>query len=235
MEKLIDKTAVEIQTIPGKSVIRDVKSLDVKALSLASQTPANVLSRGLGSLPIGYYRGGLAFIDLDKMVNQPLVDAESQYILGVLDGRLEGYDLVTVTLPLGSAVATSLRGRLTVPAGQVWFITAIVMTSPKDATSSLEQNWRCSLWTDQAATPDADGQAYHATDLTDAANTAVTTTDLFGLAPVASTGLLNKPRALRLPGGSVLTFQFTIGTAAATAAVANTAQLYGFVGKALVA
>lgn len=228
MRKLIDKTIHPMSTVtnltPGASV-------------------TNIPAGSLGNLPIGYYRGSPAFWDLDKAVVQPLVRAEREHIMGILNGRLEGYDLRTVTYTLGDAIGTTMRGRLTVPAGQVWFVHGVSITAIKDATAGFTFQWRCSLWPDivaTGATPDADGQGYFATAIAGAANTAIANHSLFGLAAAApatnsvTVSGVSQTMPLRLPGGTVLTLQVTTNTAVTAAATPVVMALYGYVGKALV-
>jgi hypothetical protein len=240
MRHLINKIAVEELIVPGKSIIRDASELEdgLRPLGTANQAPAALLSLKLAALPVGYYRGQLVFYDVDKQVNQPLVTAERKYILGVLDGRLEGYDLKTAVIAAGVASPAVVTAALTVPAGQVWYINAVVVANPKDGAATILQNWRCSLWPDLSATPNAAGQAYHAADVSDA-GAGAELSDLFGLATVAAviatpTGWTNKNEALRLPGGTTITASFAV-TAAPATGFSGTLRLYGYVGKQLVA
>jgi len=73
----------------------------------------------LGVVPIGNYRGGVAFWDLDKAVVQPLILAEKQWTLDRVDPR-NGY--VTITVPIGTAVGSSITGEIVVPTGEVWYL-----------------------------------------------------------------------------------------------------------------
>jgi hypothetical protein len=223
----------------GKRKIVD-KTIRPLQFGLTSLNPAAVTGgrayNSLGTLPIGNYKGQAAFFDLDKLANQPLVNAESLHITGILDGREEGYDLVTVKNPAGALVGTQVRNKITVPAGEVWFINAIVLHIPADATSIIAANWRCSLWHDRSATPDPDGQAFNAKAVADTAPAGAGITEYYEFHPNAPMlALVNKPIALRLPAGAVITLEGTVTTAPPTADVDTTLSLYGYVGKSLVA
>jgi hypothetical protein len=256
MRNLVDKTAIEIETISGKRIIRDARSLGVSPLS-TNVTPQQLLQQGHGAFNLGMYKGSLAVVDLDKQVNQPLVLAEEKYTLGILDGRLLNYDAVQVTTGAGDVTGTTKRARLTVPAGQVWIIHAVQIYVPKDTTGAVNVNWRCSLWPDQVATggtPDADGQAFLETDGV-GTNAIGIWNFLFGTLPVSTNigsivalagaaGALGSaiatpkamPKPLRLPGGSVITVQETVNAVNGTIVLALpvTLSVYGYVAKALV-
>lgn len=247
MKQLVDKTAIKLETISGRSIVRDVKALGVSPLNTTNTTPQQLLHNGQGSFNLGMYKGGLAVVDLDKSVNQPLVKAEGSFVFGKLDGRLEGYDLKTINSVTLDPLTARYRGRLTVPAGQVWFLTGVAITLTKDATAGYDANFRCSLWPDPVATggtPDADGQAWNASDhtITQAAGAGPTTSYiLFGNIPAYATiaaqaAVIDQlmPPLLRLPAGAVVTLTITPITAPATAGTLHTMKLYGYVGKALV-
>ena len=188
----------------------------------------------LGVVPIGSYRGGVAFWDLDLAVRQPLVWAEQQHILGILDGREEDYDLQTLAIVAAEAALTPHTGTLTVPAGLVYYLNAVEMVLPGSGGANIiTGNWRCSLWTDRAATPSPAGQAFHAVDVAFGVGGG-TQWDEFGVIPLLWAPT-NKPVALRLPAGTVLTFT-AINTVAPAAANVNAIfRVYGYIGKALVA
>lgn len=244
MKNLIDKTAIQLDTTPGRKIVRDLNSFDVRPFSTTSVAPIDAIHRGQGHLMVGAYRGGLAYVDLDKQVVQPLVAAEKLHILGILNGRLANYDMVAVTYGIADGIGTVLRGRLTVPAGQVWYVHAVSIDAIKDATAGFTFQWRCSLWPDVVAvggTPDADGQGYFAAPVAGAANTVILNETLFGatvaVPAVADTVLVSRmalPVLLRLPGGTVITLQSTTNTAVTAAATPVNLRLRGFVGKALV-
>ena len=217
--------------------MRDVKTVDkaVRGLqTLTSLTPATVTggknANELGVLPIGSFRGAAAFWDLDKGVVQPLIHAESLHNLGVIDGRLEDYDLQTITIPNAAAVGAVVTEELTVPAGQVWFINFVELTTPADAGGRANINWRCDLWTDPVAAAAA-GQLATAVGYGDIAGN--TWWDEFhSAAPFMAVTGKNYP--LRLPAGTIITFQATNTIAIATGAMACTGRLFGWIGKLLV-
>ena len=209
----------------------------VQPMTLTSLTPASVTaglkSNQLGFLPIGNYKGAAAFWDLDKANNQPLVLAESLHILGCLDGREEDYDLQTLAVTLAEAIGTVHNATLTVPAGQVWFITGVETVIPASGGANIiTANWRCNLWTDRVAAAAA-GQTRHAADINFGAGGG-TQFDEFGVLAVWWV-LDNKPVALRLPAGAILTCTFTNTVAVAAGTVNCIFRIYGYIGKLLVA
>jgi hypothetical protein len=217
----------------GKQRVQDKTMRTLQ--SLVNLTP-DVVTGGvqvnqLGFLPIGNYKGTPAFWDLDKAVNQPLVYPEQLHILGILDGREEDYDLQTITIPNGSAVGSVITEDLTVPTGEVWFINAVRLVTPADAGGRANINWRCSLWTDRLAAAAA-GQLFTAAGYANVAGG--TWWDEFH-AGAPFIGPNNKNHPLRLPAGTVITFQATNTLAIATGAMACTGALFGWIGKALVA
>jgi len=228
---------LNVDEIMGKRRTVD-KSIQPMA-TVQNITPANftiaALTPAYGAVVIGDYKGAARFLDLNKLVNLPLVWAEQQHILGILDGREEGYDLKTLTVANTAPLGTSYSGALTVPSGEVWYVNAVQVVLDTTASAhGLTANWHLDKWTDRAATPSAHGQPFYATNLVQAAGGTTTTLAEFG--PIATAWLItNKTVLLRLPAGAVLTFAITTTTAPATAAVANTLILKGFVTPALVA
>ena len=217
------------------------------ASTLTSLTPAVVTagqSAGLlGTLPIGVYKGSAAFWDLNLAVNEPNVLSEQKYILGILDGREEDYDLQTLLVPVTAIAGTAMTGILTVPAGQLWLVNAIRLNCPGDVTAGFTLNWSCSLWTDRIGASAA-GQPFRtaaaalasvgiATHVA-AAGAAIQQLDEFG--EVATAWLVtNKTPLLRLPAGTVLTFSVLTDTAVPTVATACTLSVHGSMAKILVA
>ena len=219
-QKLVDKTIVP----------QEVGALQ----TLTGLTVAQALQERLGVYLLGGYKGQTVFVDLDKLVNQPMVWAEQQHILGILDGREEDYDLQTLTTTLAEAIGTVHTAQLTVPAGVVWFLNAVELVVPASGgANAYTANWRNSLWTDRAATPSDAGQAFRAADFNPGVGGG-TQWDEFGQIPLLWAPT-NKPVSLRLPAGTVLTFSFTNTLAVAAAAVNCIARVYGYVGKLLVA
>lgn len=227
MKKIVDKTAEEQFTTPERKVIRDTS---VSPLTITNSTPADLVRSGAGVVPIGYYKGGVAFWDLDKAVNQPLVWAEQQYILGNIDGA-GATGLCTITMPAAAVAGTVVSGNtITVPAGQVWYVNAVVGTCLADATGTVVYNWRCSLFADALA--NALGGVYHtawlATPLGPQNDEFCAQTMVFAIG--------NKPVMLRMPAGTTITGQLMNAAGAlATTGVVGTMQVFGYIGKVLVA
>lgn len=198
--------------------------------TITSLTPASVIAdtSRAGTIPIGNYKGVPAFWDLDKANNQPLVLAEQLHILGNLDGQTEGTGLATITVG-AVAVGVVVSTTITVPAGQVWFINAVVGTCVADASGTVLYNWRCSLFAD-VLLGNVLGGVYHTVGL---ATPLGPQNDEFS--PIATVfNIANKPTLLRLPAGATITGQLTNTVAVATGVI-GTMQLYGYLGKLLVA
>lgn len=221
-QKLVDKT---LQTLEGSPMPQQ----------LSGMTVAQALQNRLGVYLLGGYKGATTFLDLDKLVNEPLVKVEQQHILGILDGREEDYDLQTITPVVGDPIGTVYAQTLVVPSGQVWYINAVrTVLNTTGAAQGLVGNWRCSLWPDKGATPQEAGQSFHpAPGLIRAPGGSTTWLDEFG--PIATAWeITNKLPLLRLPAGTMITFTVATTTAVVDLAVTSTLQLYGFVGKKLV-
>ena len=122
----------------------------VRALQAGSITIAQAQAMYNGAIPIGDYNGIAAIFDLDALVKQPLVWAEQQHILGILDGREEDYDLQTLTPTAGEAIGTNHDASLTVPTGEVWYLSDVQGEVPNTALCSLDYQWFCDLWPDHA-------------------------------------------------------------------------------------
>jgi len=206
--------------------------------SLTNLTPATVTGgraiNQLGNIPIGVYKGAAAFWDLDKAVNQPLVTAEQQHIMGILSGREAAYDLAQIAVVAADPIGTAHVGTITVPTGELWFVNAVEGFSPANgAGSQVGYNWYCSMWTDRVGAL-GHGQAFHGAEQVSAVNTAQTVTDDFHYVG-AVWAVTNKPVMLRLPAGTVLTAIFSTRTAISTPAIACTFSVFGYIGKMLVA
>lgn len=225
----------------GRYDMGERKVIDKKVFPLSSPvslSPAHLTNRNretLGNIPIGVYKGVAAFWDLDKAVNQPGVLAEQKHILGILDAREEERDLLTILIEDGVELGTdeaNVRKRITVPSKEVWYVNAILVTTPADDGGTIHANWRCSLWPDIDGDPkDDDGQTFYADDLNDAAGD--TWYAEFG--PITTAwAVTNKTELLRLPGGTKITFNARLATANATGDLTSTLKLYGFKAKKLV-
>ncbi|GAJ13491.1 unnamed protein product, partial [marine sediment metagenome] len=106
MEKDMGKQRVANKAITPQQILQ--------ALQAGSITTVQAQAMFNGVMPVGDYKGIAAIFDLDLLVKQPLVDAEQKHILGILDGRLEGYDLRTLTFAIDAPAGTPLAGTLTV-------------------------------------------------------------------------------------------------------------------------
>lgn len=204
----------------------------IAALQAGAMTFAQAQRAFNGVFIVGKHKGVPVSLDITTLV-EPLVLAEQLHILGLLDGREEDYDKQTITIPSGAAKDAQVAEQLTVPAGLVAFITAVELVTPADQGGTPAINWHCSLWTDRAATPSAYGQPFHVAALSNSPGGG-TFWDEF-VPPANWWAATNKPVVLRLPAGTVITFVATNLTAAATANMACTARLYGYIGKSLVA
>ena len=210
-------------------VDKTIRPLEVTPLQ-AQYTPMYALGRGEGAFSLGYFRGAPAFIDLDKLVVQPLARVEGIYALDKIDAR----DLVSITLPIGALPAS---GRsvvaLTVPAGELWIVEEIGIACPVTAVAgeTINVNVRLSLWqfpdARGGATIDPAGRAYYAADLVATSAAAIATTTVFS----AGTEL---GVALRLPGGSVITLTAISSGNPLTAAKVISLTPYGRKAKVLV-
>ncbi len=205
----------------GRQKVVD-KTINPMQVGLTTLTPASVTggraANTLGVIPIGNYKGVAAFIDLDKLVNQPLVLAEKAYCLDKVDSR----NGVAVTVEDGAAIGDVVTGEIEVPAGEVWFLNRLSVTCPAaDADGSCSFNILVSSWPlTEAGTP----KGYFATNQT--AMGATTDIDL------PAQGELGEE--LRLVGGDKLTLQLVV-TVAFTADKVFRLDPFGRKGKALVA
>lgn len=212
--------------------IEEASQIVLGALQAGAVTTAQMQRMFPGFIPLGDSKGRGAMWDLDLAVNQPLVHAEKLHIAGILDGREEGHDLVTVTIPDEALANAVFRGRLTIPFAEVWYVVAVQLHTPADAGGTPAINWRCSLWADRGPTPSADGQAFHANPLSNTPGGDTWYDEFHPFAP--SITVFNKPVALRLPAGAMITAEVTNLTAAATGDMACTLALKGYIGRALV-
>jgi len=214
---------------------KKVTDKTVNPQTLVNITPADVSGAGysrMGVIPIGYYKGAAAFWDLDKLANQPLVQAEQLHILGILDGREEDYDLQTLGITAGEAVGTAHTAALTVPTGEVWYINSVQTVVYGTVANSIGWNWYCSLWTDRVGAL-GHGQPFHGAEQDSGVGGPFTVDDEFGPIQVLFT-VFNKGCMLRAPAGTVFTVIFTNRTAVGE--VGNCVfRLLGFIGKTLVA
>jgi hypothetical protein len=180
--------------------------------------------------PIGVYNSatgywvGLPF----EAISEQLVLAEQLHILGNLDGLVEDSSLQTITVPAGTVAGTVITETLTVPSGEVWFINAVIGTCLADGTGTIQYNWRCSLFEDEAGS--TLGGLYHTNWLPMPLGPQYD--EFSSIATLFTVG--NKPVPLRLPPGATISGQLmnAAGAAAATGVV-GTFALYGWKGKYL--
>jgi hypothetical protein len=207
----------------------------ITPLQLTSLTPAAVTGgipvNQLGIIPIGAYKNGAAFFDLDKLANQPLVAAERLYALDKLDAR----DIITATVPIGAVLATGIfTATLTVPVDELWILEQIALACPVTAVAGelISVNVRLMNWqfsdTRAGVIINSAGRTYYSADMvaTSAAAIAVTTV----LSAVTELGV-----SLRLSGGSIVTLTASSTGTPITAAKAVTLVPYGRKAKILVA
>jgi len=209
---------------------RKIKDKAIRPLALTSITPEDVES--VATVPIGNYKGNAAWFDLDKLANQPLVQAEMLHIEGILDGREEDYDLQSLSTVLGEAAGTSHSAPLTVPAGKAWWISCIAVTLPASGGANIiEGNWFVSSWVDRVGSL-GHGQPFHNAFFNFGVGGGIQYDEFGPVTPLWALG--NKASMLRLPAGTVITFVINNTTAAAAGAVTATLQVYGFTTTMLV-
>jgi len=213
-ERLIDKSISQADLI--------------RALQAGTITFAQAQQMFSGVIPIGDYKGVAAALDIDKLVNQPLVQAEGLYALDKIDAR----DILTINFNVPDLIGVTRRARLgPVPAGEVWFINRLVLISPAALTAeAIQVNFRVSPWAIPdlrvGLTADADGRSYWPADQgTVALNTY--TVDLPAQGELGA--------ELRLEAGAVITLVATLTGGNATGLLAATLTPFGRKGKVLVA
>jgi len=204
-QKLVDKTIVPQEN-------------SVMPQQLSGLTVAQALQNHLALYLLGGYKGQSVFVDLDKLVNQPLVLAEKAYCQDKVDSR----NGVKVTVENGAGVGDVVTGEIAVPAGEVWYLNRLSVVCPAaDADGSASFNILVSPWPKTSGGGD---KPYFPAN--QAAMGATTDIDL------PAQGELGEE--LRLVGGDKLTLQLTV-TVAFTADKDFTLNVYGRKGKALVA
>jgi len=97
-------------------------------------TPVHALARREGLILLGYYRGALAFIDLEKAVVFPLRVAESKSVTGKVDSRQR----TTVTVSSGSESGTEVTGKIEAPDGEVFYLKGLTVVVPVETEANLE-------------------------------------------------------------------------------------------------
>jgi len=129
-QKLVDKTIVPQEN-------------SVMPQQLSGLTVAQALQNRLALYLLGGYKGQSVFVDLDKLVNQPLVLAEKAYCQDKVDSR----NGVKVTVENGAGVGDVVTGEIAVPAGEVWYLNRLSVVCPAaDADGSASFNILVSPW-----------------------------------------------------------------------------------------
>ena len=198
-EKLFDKVIIPQEAGPMPQ-------------QLAGMTVAQALQNHLGSYLIGGYKGQSVFIDLDKLVNEPLALVEGIYALDKLDAR----DIITATFPINSPIGTVVTDQLVVPAGELWLLNRINLLRGLMGAGEIAQiNFRISAWqfpdVRGGATVNANGRAYLAA--------ALSATDAIAIdvdIDLPAQGELGAE--LRLKAGDAITLEVTLAGAIAAAA-----------------
>jgi len=170
--------------------------------------------------------GSVRMLDSRNFV-EALATAERVHSIGKLDER----DVITVTIPAGAAVGTELTEELAVPAGEVWFVTALRLTSPGESAPAVgdvvQVNAKVSAW---PATGDQDGKAFFAANQGGAAP-GEHWAEFHPGAPFFDPR--NMSAELRLVGGQKVTLVARLTGAVAGAALTATLEPYGWKGKLL--
>lgn len=210
------------------------KTIDpVRALQAGNLTTAQAQQMYNGVLPIGDYKGVASILDLDKLVNQPLVSAEQLYSLDRIDER----DAITSHLAIDASPATApVLATLEVPADELWILfnvdIACLVTAIADEV--IRANFRLSIWpfpdVRGGATVNPAGRAFWTPAAAPEATSTVAIEDSTAFAGLRALGA-----QLRLPGGSVLTLEAASTGAPLTEARDVTLTPYGRKVKVLVA
>lgn len=208
-QKLVDKTIVPQEAGPMPQ-------------QLTGLTVAQALQNRLGVYLLGGYKGQTVFLDLDKLVNEPLAAVEGLYSLDRLDGR----DIITATIPIASAIGTIIPAELVVPAGELWLLNRLVLVSPAESGGGVgdivQVNFRISSWqfpdVRGGATVNEAGRSYWPA----AQGTAVVNTYTVDFPAQGELGA-----ELRLKAGDTITLAATLTGAVAGAALAATLTPFG--------
>lgn len=194
----------------------------------AGYTPMHALARREGYIPLGYFRGALAFTDLDKLVVQPLVAAEKLYALDRIDDR----DKVEAKIASGASVGAKASAKLTVPSGEVWYLNRLVLVSPAESGGGVgdivQVNFCVSSWAlraDETALVEGAGRKYWKDNKGTAAENTYTV-------DLPSQGELGEE--LRLGPGDFITLYAELTGAAAGADLTASLTPYGRKAKLLV-
>jgi hypothetical protein len=179
---------------------------------LAGLNAGVALQQRLGLYLLGGYKGQTVFLDLDKLVNEPLALVEGIYSLDRLDAR----DVITATLPITSPIGTVVTDQLVVPAGELWLLNRINLVRGLMGAGEIAQiNFRISAWqfpdVRGGATINPAGRAYLAATL-NATDAIAIDADI----DLPAQGELGAE--LRLKAGDIITLEVTLAGAIAAAA-----------------
>lgn len=174
----------------------------------------------------GWDEGDLRVLNLDTL-RQLWRYGEAVQPIGKVDTR----NTLSVTVPITAALNESFTGALTVPAGELWFITTIAITKPAALTTDIILvNFRVSSWLDDAVVPSSAGKLFFPAGQGGlGADTFYA--EFFGAAVFL--GFENLPVPLRLVGGDYLTLVATLTGAVIAAAQTTTLTAYGYKARLL--
>ncbi|MDP3063160.1 MAG: hypothetical protein Q8O40_08125 [Chloroflexota bacterium] len=171
--------------------------------------------------------GSIRMLDARNFV-EALAAAERIHVIGKLDER----DRITVTVPAGSAIGTVVAAELLVPAGEVWFLNMVHLTSPGESAPAVgdvvQVNFKNTSW---PLTGDVAGKTFFATNQGGAAP-GDHYAEFHPFAPLFAT--INLSCELRLEAGKKLTLVGVLTGAIAGAALVATLEPFGWKGKLLV-
>jgi len=214
-----------------ETLINPMEEVDIQEVKGAQQpayTPLHALARREGFLTLGYFRGALAFIDLDKQIIQPLVLAERLHSLDRIDDR----DKIEAKIASGAAVGSKASNKITVPTGEVWFINRIVVTRPAESGDGVgaivQVNFCISTWklrAEETALVEGAGRKYWS------ANKGTAALDTYTV-DLPAQGEIGEE--LRLVSGDTITLYAELTGASAGADLVASLTPYGRKGKFLV-
>lgn len=178
----------------------------------------------IGSVIVGGWDGGdWRTLNLDSL-RQLWRLGERLSVVGKLDSR----DAVSATITSGSAVGTVGSVKLTVPAGELWFIEEVDILVPYGAgTDIIAANFRVSTWPDDATVPSADGKNFWASAKVLVNSAAeIFNACFFTGAPAFDKENMDVP--LRLSAGDYLTLHTVLSGVLASVSLSATLTPYGY-------
>jgi len=142
-------------------------------------------------------------------------------------GKLDTRNTVTATLAATAVIGDIATAVLTVPAGELWFIQALELTSPPQTAGGGQivlVNWRISSWPDDDGSNAAGKLFWSIGRGTVALDTYWC--EFFAEAPLMSEENLSTP--IRMIGGDKITLYATLTGANCTAALSATLTPFGY-------